>query len=156
MKVGIYRQNRGGMIGASIGVRDLMDKIGVLHWNDDMCSHAICVELANGDRADEKAFREWCEEASSDFPPIEEGSLKFVSLACSHTTCGLRLMWPRCESPNEKLGDGTNYCIEVIRKRDKAYALAVGDGLNWTVVQAWVLERYPELVQLWSISRNTA
>ena len=41
-------------------------------------------------------------------------------------------------------------------KHDAAYAQAVEEGLNWTVVPAHVLVSYPELVQLGSISRNTA
>ena len=128
----------------------------VLHWNDDECRHAICVELAGLDRTDENEFRTWCENAGSDFPAVLPCSLKYASLACSHTNCGLRLIVSRCESSNVKLGDGRNYSIEVIRKRDAAYALAVEEGITWTVVPAWVLEAYPELIQLWSISRNTA
>ena len=156
MLVGIHRQNRGSQIGSSRGVPDLMGKIAELNWNNDMCSHAICVELAPGDRTDENEFRRWCEDACLDFPEVEPGSLKFVSLACSHTNCGLRLIVCRCASSNEKLGDGRYYSIDVIRKHDKAYALAAEEGLTWTVVPAVVLEWYPELVQLWSISRNTA
>ena len=81
MKVGIHHLNRGGVIGASRDVKNLMDNIGELHWNDDMCSHAICVEIANGDRIDEDAFRNWCEDATIDLPPVEAGSLEAVSLA---------------------------------------------------------------------------
>ena len=156
MLVGIHRMNRGGLIGATKGVRGLMDKIALLHWNDDMCRHAICVELTVSDRGDEDEFRKWCEDAGSDFPPVEPGSLMYVSLACSHTNCGLRLIVSRCSSSNEKLGDGTTYSVEVIRLRDAAFARAVGEGMTWTVVPAFVLEWYPELIQLWSISRNTA
>ena len=156
MLVGIHRLNRGGAIGTSKGVRTLMDKIAVLHWNDDECRHAICVELAGFDRTDEDEFRTWCENAGSDFPTVPPGSLMFVSLACSHTNCGLRLIVSRCESPNLKLGDGRNYSIEDIRKRDVAYALAAEEGITWTVIPAHVMEAYPELIQLWSISRNTA
>ena len=137
---GIHRQNRGGQIGASRGVPDLMGKIAELNWNNDMCSHAICVELAPGDRTDENEFRRWCEDACLDFPEVEPGSLKFVSLACSHTNCGLRLIVCRCASSNERLGDGEFYNVEVIRKHDKAYAAAVEEGMTWTVVPAVVLE----------------
>ena len=156
MRVGIHRLNRGGMIGASKGVRDLMDKLADLHWNDDERRHALCIQLDAGDREDEKAFREWCEKSAIDFPPVDEGSIEFSSLACSHTNVGLRSIGCGCESENEKLGDGTNYDNEVIRKRDVNFANAVQDGLLWMVVLAVVLEWYPELVQLWSISRNTA
>ena len=83
MLVGIHRMNRGGAIGTSKGVRTLMDKIAVLHWNDDECRHAICVELTGFDRTDEDEFRTWCENAGSDFPAVPPGSLMFVSLACS-------------------------------------------------------------------------
>ena len=144
------------MIGTSNGVADLMDKIAQRQWNNDMCSHAICIELAPGDRTDEDAFRKWCEEASLDFTEIITGSLKFVSLACSLTNLGLRLIACRCASSNEKLGDGEFYSVEVIRKHDTAYAIAVEEGLTWTVVPAVVLEWYPELAQLWGISRNCA
>ena len=156
MLVGIHQLNRGGAIGTSKGVRTLMDKIMALNWNDDECRHAICVELEGLDRTDENEFRTWCENAGSDFPAVLPFSLKYASLACSHTNCGLRLIFSRCESSNLKLGDGCNYSVEVIRKRDAAYALAVEEGITWTVVPAWVLKAYPELIQLWSISRNTA
>ena len=108
MLVGIHRLNRGGTIGTSKGVRTLMDKIAVLHWNDDECRHAICVELAGPDRTDENEIRTWCENAGSDFPEVLPGSLKYASLACSHTNCGLRLIVSRCGSSNVKLGDGRN------------------------------------------------
>ena len=109
MFVGVHRQNRGGQIGASRGVPDLMDKIVELNWNNDMCSHAICVELAPGDRTDELVFRKGCEDACLDFPEVEPGSLKFVSLACSHTNCGLRLIVCRCASSNERLATEKEY-----------------------------------------------
>ena len=80
-----------------------------MNWNDDMCTHAICVEIADGDRIDEDAFRDWCEDATIDLPSVEAGSLEAVSLACSHTNCGLRSIGYGCESENAKLGDGTNY-----------------------------------------------
>ena len=84
-------------------------------------------------RTDEDEFRTWCEEAGSDFPVVEEGSLLYASQACSHSNCGLRLIVCRCSSSNEKLGDGKNYSIEGIRKHDKAYASAAEEGLTWTV-----------------------
>ena len=92
MKVGIHRKNRGGMIGASKGMKGLMDKIADLHWNDDERRHALCVKLKSGDREDEKAFREWCEMSGVDLAPVDEGSIA-----------------SGCESENEELGDGTNY-----------------------------------------------
>ena len=120
------------------------------------CAHAICVEFADCDRSDEDAFRDWCEDATIDLPSVEAGSLEAVSLACSHTNSGLQSISSKCASENEKLGDGINYDIEVLRKRDRVFAAAVEGGLMWTVVIAVLLEWYPELVQLWSISRNTA
>ena len=153
MKIGIHRKNRGGMIGASKDVKGLMDKIADLHWNDDECRHATCVQLNSGDREDEKAFREWCEMSGVDLAPVDEGSIQFASLACSR---GLRSIVSGCESENEELGDGSNYDLEILRKRDKPFATAVEEGMWWLVVSAVFLERYPELVQLWSISRNTA
>ena len=156
MLVCVHRLNRGGMIGTSKGVRTLMDKIAGLHWNDEATAHAICVQLEDSDRTDEDEFRTWCENAGSDFPEVPPGSCKYASFACSHTNCGLRLIFSRCESSNVKLGDGRYYSTDVIRKRDAAYALAVEEGITWTVVPAWVMSAYPELIQLWSISRNTA
>ena len=156
MLVCIHRLNRGGMIGTSKGVRTLMDKIAGLHWNDEATAHAICVQLEDSDRTDEDEFRTWCENAGSDFPEVPPGSCKYASFACSHTNCGLRLIFSRCESSNVKLGDGHSYSTDVIRKRDAAYALAVEEGITWLVVPAFVISAYPELIQLWSISRNTA
>ena len=117
-----------------------MDKISVLHWNDDECRHAICVELEGLDRTDEDEYRTWCENAGSDFPAVLPGSIKYASFACSHTNCGLRLILSRCESENVRLGDGCNYSIDVIRKRDAAYALAVEEGIVWSVVPDHVIK----------------
>jgi len=108
-----------------------------------------------GYREDEKAFREWCDPSGGDLSPMEKAQM-FASLTCSHTNCGLRSIASGCDSDNEKLGDGSNYDLEILRKRDKLSAKAVEEGMWWLVVEAVVLERYPELVQLWSISRNTA
>ena len=54
-----------------------------------------------------------------DLAPVDEGSIEFASLACSHTNCGLRSIASGCQSENEKLGDGNNYDLEILRKRDK-------------------------------------
>ena len=116
MKIGIHRKNRGGMIGASKDVKGLMDEIADLHWNDDECRHAICVQLNSGDREDERAFREWCEMSGVDLAPVDEGSIEFASLVCSHTNCGLRSIASGCKSENEELGDGTNYDLKILRK----------------------------------------
>ena len=155
MKVGIHRLNRGGVIGASMEVELLMDEIAELFWNNEAAAHALCVEIAPGDTSDENAFREWCEAAEVDLPPVLPNSLEGSSLACGHTNCGLRAIDSKCESANPKLGDGSNYDVEVIRKRDQPFAEAVEEGLLWTVVRAVVLRMYPELVDLWIVSRNT-
>ena len=118
MKVGIHHLNRGGVIGASMEVGQLMDEICDLFWNPAMCIHALCVEIESGDRHDEDCFRSWCAAAEVDLPPVPPGSLEAVALACSHTNCGLRAIDSKCESANPKLGDGSNYDVEVIRKRD--------------------------------------
>ena len=48
-----------------------------------------------------------------------------------------------------------HYDVEVIRKKDKVFAEAVDEGMLWVVVLAVVLQMYPELVELWTVSRNT-
>jgi len=155
MKVGIHHLNQGGVNRASMEVGLLMDEICDLFWNPAMCIHALCVEIESGDRYDEYSFRSWCAAAEVDLPPVPPGSLEAVALACSHTNCGLRAIDSKCESANPKLGDGSNYDIEVIRKRDQPFAEAVEEGLLWTVVRAVVLRMYPELVDLWTVARNT-
>ena len=62
----------------------------------------------------------------------------------------------KCESDNPTLGDGEHYDAEVIRKTDRVFAEAVEEGMSWVVVLAVVLEMYPELVELWTVSRNTS
>ena len=57
-------------------------------------------------------------------------------------------------SRQTRLGDGVHYDIEVIRKRDKLYADAIEDMIIWMFVKAFVLDKYPELVELWTVARN--
>ena len=62
---------------------------------------------------------ERCEMSGVDLAPVDEGSIAFASLACSHTNCDLRSIASGCQSENEKLGDGNNYDLEILHKRDK-------------------------------------
>ena len=155
LKVGIHRRNRGSVIGHSMEVPLLMGEISDHFWNPEQCAHALCVEIEAGDYEDENAFRDWCESATVDFPIVVRGSLEAVALACSHTNCGLRAIAAGCLSTDTRLGDGVHYDVEVIRKKDKVFAEAVDEGMTWVVVLAVVLQMYPELVELWTVSRNT-
>ena len=96
------------------------------------------------------------ENSAVDFPPVLRGSLEAVSLACSHTNCGLRAIYYKRESNDTRLGDGEHYDVEVIRKKDTVYAEDVEGGMMWVVVLAVVLEKYLGLVEFWTCSRNTA
>ena len=136
------------MIGGSKGVKVHMDKLADLHWNDEECRHALCVKLKSVAGRTRRRSARWCEGSGVDLAPVDEGSIEYASLVCSHTNCGLRSIASGCDSENEKLGDGSKYDLEILRKRDKLFAKAVEEGVWWLVVEAVVLER----IQSWSSS----
>jgi hypothetical protein len=127
MLAGIHHLNRGGIMGASQGVRKLTDKIAGLHSNWGECSHAKCIELTGLDRTDEEHFRKWCEEAGVE--PASGGTTSIEQCPDTHMHQRFSRLFLELEQRRftEKHG-----------KHDAAYAQAVEEGLNWTVVPAHV------------------
>ena len=121
MRVCFHRLNRGGVIGSSQEAQPLMEEIAEVFWSDSEIDHALCVEVELGVTTDEDAFRAWCEAAGGDFPPVEKGSIEFVSLVCGTTNTGLRAICWGCRSESKTLGNGTHLDVEVIRKHDPPY-----------------------------------
>ena len=155
MKVGFHNMNCGGVLGHSMNVQRIMENIAVLWFSWKECDHALCVDKAEGDTSDEDAYRKWCDESAVDFPAVGRFSLEFFSLACGHTNTSLRSIICGCLSNSTVLGDGTNYCLDIIRQKDATYAEAAEEGLIWTVINHKVIEAFPELVSLFDASRNS-
>ena len=155
MKVGFHNMNRGGVLGHSMNVQRIMENIAALWFSWKECDHALCVDKAEGDTSDEDAYRKWCDESAVVFPAVGRFSLEFFSLACGHTNPVLRTIICGCLSNSTVLGDGTNYCLEIIREKDATYAEAAEKGLVWTVINHKVIEAFPELVSLFGASRNS-
>ena len=154
MKVGIHKLNRGGGVGNSMNVHKILEHIAALWFSWKECDHALCIESDPKDRSDEDEYRTWCETACVDFPPVLLNSILFVSLACGHTNTGLRAIVMGCLSESLANGNGTNFDLEIIRKRDPTFAEAAVHGLWWTVIPQYVTDAIPELIPLFDASRN--
>jgi hypothetical protein len=117
-KVCIYRQNRGGIIGNTQNLPNLINDICKLSFASTLGEQTI---------------------------PVPVGSIKFESHSCGHTNTCLRAVQGRCLSTHPQLSEGTRFDMGNVEKKDDQFAEAVANGLNWCVLESHVLREYPQM-----------
>lgn len=71
-----------------------------------------------------------------------------------HGNTGLRAIFMKCLAESLLLGNGACFDVEVIRKKDPAFAEAVEKGFIWIVLEQIIIDAFPALVGLFDASRN--
>ena len=86
--VGVALPNRAGGGVNALEVNLLASDICEVGWSWDACRHAACIEEKPGSTVIEDFNKRLA--ADSGLAPVEEGTIKYGSLSCSHTRQALR------------------------------------------------------------------
>ena len=151
--VGVHPENRDKYGLNTENVHGLGKDILRMGFSGDLCAQALAIEAADGGKAFE-VFNDTLVKGNVRLAPVEPGSLKFASLACSHTNAFLRCIAAGCPSDDKYAAENGRFCVSKIERYDAPLASAVVRGLNWTVLKAEVGERFPTLPKLLQQARN--
>lgn len=148
--VGVHPANRGGW-GVSPGdVHRLGSVIAAMGFSPAACSHAVCVEDADGDAAQ---FTQKLINSSDGMLGGSASDIKYGSLSCSHTNQFLQaaIDGVKCEYDNISM----NGCMSVARlSADPAMREALDNGITWLVVSSKAVKSYPSLPELVQAAKN--
>lgn len=117
-------------------------------------SHAMCVEIAAGDKSVENFNR--MISTGVGLAPVEEDSIHFGSLSCGHTNYGLRCISAAVPSSCPLLSQDGVMSLAKLEQRDPEYAKAVRMGLHWKVLRASVRALYPKALPILQGARNVS
>lgn len=141
--VHVHPANRDGVGVHPSEIHTLLSDIGAAGWDWKEC-RAAAVEVHGN--ANVLSFNQnlW-QSARGLLSPIEEGTVKFASLSCTHTNQVLRLFHYAMEHSDEKYTSHGKLSKEKLRLLDKEYHDAVEHGLWWDVISQEVLGKFPSL-----------
>ena len=111
------------------------------------CSDVTCFECDYEDGKQKKSNDEQVELARGLLPALQR--LKYVSVGGANTNGFLRACAARCKTPVPELQDADgNLDTERFCKKDPNFASALSDGMNWTVIDKTVEQKFPRLADL--------
>lgn len=128
---------------------------------DSSIPRPICVELDEAAQRETAAFNVALVEGAhgSLYPlaAVNPGTVKYGSLACSsHTNQVLRLFKGNVEHERAEAVMGSpKLTPEGLKGHDEGFYNAVVNGLEWTVLSASLINKWPCLLQMFSESSNT-
>ena len=126
---------RSGTLGSPSEVVRLMDDVDYVGVSYNALGHALCAENEPDNNYLEQQTREWVRAASVPMAEVVAGSIGFNTLACSHMTQGMRSIIAKVPNTSTRLGNGTNYDVDVISQNNPALANLIRDGINWLVLK---------------------
>ena len=143
-QVGVHPQNRNGYGLNSENVHALGQDIIRMGFSWDQAEGALAIEEVPG-RAVIEDFNRKLAEGNDRLAPVEKDSMKYASVACSHTNALLRA-----------LGAGVPKLLALMPDwhKDDLLASAVEKGLTWLVLKHEVAARFPTLPALLQQARN--
>ena len=150
--VGVDPSNRNGEGVNALEVNLLASDIFEVGWSWDACRHATCIEEKPGDSLIADFNKRVV--SNSGLALVEEGSIRYGSLSCSHTQQALRAVGAGCQTHDPLMSQGGRFCLDRVGSRDELYAEAVTQGLRWKVLDWKVREMYPRVTDLIQSARN--
>ena len=151
-QVGFDPVNRDGEGGNAQEVFLLASDIAFVGWSWQETRHAMCAEILPNDPTVEEFNRQLCDGVG--LAPVEPHSIQFGSLSCGHTNMALRAIGAAMPSDCSFLSEGGRFSVRKLEMRDKEYAIAVRQGLRWTVLRAAVRARFPEVLRILQAAKN--
>lgn len=150
-----HPENRDGVGVSPVYVHELLVDVLKSGWNWREV-RPICVEVSHRDCSRITTFNQQLVAQSKGLlANVEAGTVKYASLACSHTSQMLRLLHYQCHHEHEELCVDKRLSLDKLLNRDKEFHKAATEGLNWQVIAAEVIELYPSLPALVQQSLNT-
>ena len=156
--VGTHLANRDGL---GLNVRDVAELIGAISqvgFDADL-PQPIAVEVPPHDMSNFVFNKTMWEQSGGFLPPMEMHKMKYASVASSHTNAALRCILhgsPGDEALHEDLMVAGKISLEMVRRKDKAFAEAAETGLTWKVISCHAVEVFPELPALLQTAANCA
>jgi hypothetical protein len=124
----------------------LASDIAHIGWSWAATAHAICVQVAPGDKTVEDFNRRLC--AGSGLAPVVPDSIQFGSLACGHTNMALRAIAAAVPSSCPLLSEDGKLSVEKLRRKDPEFGNAVVRGLHWKVLRPEVRRLFPKALDI--------
>ena len=156
--VGTHLANRDGL---GLNVRDVAELIGAISavgFDEDL-THPIAVEVPSHDMSNFLFNKTIWEQSGGLLPPMERHKMKYASVASSHTNAALRCILhgsPGDEALHSELMVAGKLSLEMVRRKDKAFAQAAETGLTWKIISCHAVEAFPELPALLQTAANCA
>ena len=156
--VGTHVANRDGL---GLNVRDVAELIGAISqvgFDGDL-PQPIAAEVPSHDMSIYWFNKTMWEQSGGFLPPMDMHKMKYASVASSHTNAALRCILhgsPGDETLHADLMVGGKLSLEVLRRKDKAFAEAAETGLTWKVISCHAVEAFPELPASLQTAANCA
>ena len=151
----VHPENRDGVGVNPVYVHELLVDVLKSGWNWREV-RPICCEVSHRDCSRVTAFnQELVAQSKGLLANVEAGTVKYASLACSHTSQMLRLLHYQCSHDHEELCVDKHLSLDKLLNRDKEFHRAATEGLNWQIIAAEVIEQHPSLPSLVQQSLNT-
>ena len=151
--VGVHPENRDKYGLNTEDVHGLGKDIARMGFSESLCAQALAIEEADGSKAFDM-FNIKLAMGNERLAPVEPCSLKFASLACSHTNAFLRCIAAGVPSDDPLVSENGFFCLSKVQRHDTKLASAVARGLHWAVLKAEVGKRFPELPKLLQQAMN--
>ena len=152
-EVGVDPENRDGYGVNGADVHALGHDIAHLGWDWAEVKGAVCVEEAPAS-GHIRSFNEALATKSPDLAPVEPETLRYGSVASSHTNMFLRAVAAGVASEDPYCSRDGRLSLDKLRERDGEFAKAVEFGLTWLVLSHKVRHRFPKLLGLVQGARN--
>ena len=154
--VGVHPLNRDGCGVSTRHIADLTRDLLQLGWSASQFQ-GICVEVPPVDSAAVLTFNQnLVEQSLGKLAPVSPETMKFATLAGSHTNQVLRCFL------NGTLSDVSEVCTEgrldmmKLQAKDGAFHDACLNGVTWRVVSRQVVERFPAFCKLAQSAANAS
>lgn len=146
--IGVHNMNRDGLGVSWADSHRLVSEISQLGFVPEECK-PVCVELKSDDTVVRSFNHQLQEEAGGKLgDPSSTAWIRFASLSCSHTNFAMRIVSENVEHSDPDVTMGGRLTVDRLSAKDPGFAKAVREGLDWTVVSARVIDRFPELCGL--------
>ena len=151
-QVGVDPSNRDGYGVNYEDVHGLGRDIANIGWSWEETSKAVCIEEAPTSLMIQEFNMALAQ--TDRLAPVQPDSIRFGSVACSHTNMFLRCMAAGVPSDDDVLADDGRLSLSKLKHRDAAFADAVDNGLHWLVLSRRLRATFPDLPSLIQSARN--
>ncbi|CAE7836393.1 unnamed protein product [Symbiodinium sp. CCMP2592] len=155
--VGVHYENRDGQGVSASHVQDLISSIASIGFVETEL-RSVCVEVPDDHRGDRvREFnRALVAESSSKLAPVDMGNIRYASIVGSHSNQTFRAFRAAVMHHDQKVTIDNRLSVEKVATFDQAWATAIKNGVEWTIIAYSVTEAFEQFVPLAQSAGNTA